>query len=129
MFTSLYVNMVILWTYYGAYIVMGSTAALAVAALVVGVILLKSEPDPLKDVKEMLDCGFELACGRHLNARGYFASFFEADDNGDQTFFDRDSLDWWDAGHALTPDDAIVMAARICRGEQNVCIPGEEAFR
>jgi hypothetical protein len=87
------------------------------------------KPNVMQVIAEMFNDGCELSCGRHLERGGFYAAFFELsdDEDSDYAYWDRPHRDWWDAGHANSLMAAILMAARIRRGEPTN-IPGPEDF-
>jgi hypothetical protein len=107
-------------------------ALIAICSGLLFIVSLNSPPLPpnvMEAIAEMFNDGCELSCGRHLGLSGFYAAFFESSDDEDSeyAYWDRPSSDWWEAGHANSLTAAILMAARVRRGEPTN-IPGPEDF-
>ncbi len=65
------------------------------------------------------ELGYEFRCGRHCNARGFFAVFYKTD---------NPNTNWDKGGHALKLKDAIENAADIACGVPGTKIANSNDF-
>lgn len=79
-------------------------------------------------IRTMAQRKFEFQCGLHTSERGYWASFTKEDpstiacDECGSTL-----MEWENSGHAMTLHRAVVMAAKLARGE-SIAVPSPGAF-